>query len=335
MTGRDAEADSGAEKMQGTFFCMYLFCFAVDLNLKMFILVTTLEPKLKEECIMKKWTLWFCVVTAFVFAFAGMGGMQARADGLTIAVPNDATNEGRALLLLQAYGVITLKEDAGITATVADIIDNPLGVSFTEVEAAMVPNVLPDVDYGIINGNYALAAQLGDALLYENSESPYVNVVSVKGGNEDTPEAKALAAAVLSQKVVDFFSTYTNGAISVVEQPTDGYDPDVDYDALAGKTIKVACTLDPHSYVLNIAKEILAEKNITLDIVIVDDYVTPNTMVDAGDVFANFFAHTPYQDDFNAQNGTTLTTIAGVHVEPMGIYGGKQADLSALNITQK
>ncbi|MBR6090627.1 MAG: hypothetical protein IKP86_11885, partial [Anaerolineaceae bacterium] len=80
------------------------------------------------------------------------------ADGIKIAVPNDATNEGRALLLLEAYGVIDVDDAAGITATVADIKENPLGIEFVEVEAAMVPNVLPDVDFGIINGNYALAA---------------------------------------------------------------------------------------------------------------------------------------------------------------------------------
>ena len=256
----------------------------------------------------------------------------ASAAGIKIAVPNDATNEGRALLLLEAYGVIDVDDAAGITATVADIKDNPLGIEFVEVEAAMVPNVLADVDYGIINGNYALAAELGAALLYENAESPYVNVVSVNEENKDTDEAKALAAAVLSQKVVDYFSSYEGQAISVVEEPTDGFDASVDYAALAGKTIKVICTLDPHSYVLEIAKEILAEKDIKLDITIVDDYVTPNTIVNDGDAFANFFAHSPYQEDFNAQNGTKLTTIAGVHVEPMGIYAGKQADLAALGL---
>ena len=258
----------------------------------------------------------------------------ALADGITIAVPNDATNEGRALLLLQARGLITLKEDAGITATVADIVDNPLNLQFPEVEAAMVPNVLADVDYGVINGNYALAAELPKALLYENAESPYVNVVCVNEANKDSDLAKALAAAVLSQKVVDYFAeTYKDGsAIAVVENPTDGFDATVDYDALKGQTIKIACTLDPHSFVLEIAKEILAEKDITLDITIVDDYVTPNTMVDAGDVFANYFAHQPYQDDFNAQNGTKIVTIAGVHVEPMGLYAGKQADLAALGL---
>ena len=122
------------------------------------------------------------------------------AKGITVAVPNDATNEGRALLLLEAYGVIDVDDEAGITATIADIKDNPLGIEFVEVEAAMVPNVLADVDYGIINGNYALAAELDAALLYENAESPYVNVVSVKEANKDSDEAKALAAAVLSQK---------------------------------------------------------------------------------------------------------------------------------------
>ena len=258
----------------------------------------------------------------------------ALADGVTFAIPNDATNEGRALLLLQAQGLITLKEDAGITATVADIAENALGLQFVEVEAAMVPNVLADVDFGIINGNYALAASLDKALLYENSESPYVNVVCVNEANKDTDMAKALAAAVLSQQVVDYFAeTYKDGsAIATIDQPTDGYDASVDYAVLAGQTVKVACTLDPHSYVLEVAKKILAEKNITLEIVIVDDYVTPNTMVDSGDVFANYFAHQPYQDDFNAQNNTKLVTIAGVHVEPMGLYAGKQSDLSVLGL---
>ena len=258
----------------------------------------------------------------------------AFADGIKIAIPNDATNEGRALLLLQAYGLLKVDEKAGITATVNDITENPLGIEFTEVEAALVPNTLPDVDYAIINGNYALAAELPAALLYENAESPYVNVVSVNEADKDSDKAKALAAAVLSQKVVDYFAGYEGQAISVVENPTDGFDATVDYDALKGETIKVVCTLDPHSYVLAIAKEILAEKDITLEVTVVDDYVTPNTAVNDGDAFANFFAHQPYQDDFNAQNGTKLVTIAGVHVEPMGLYAGQKADLEALGLSK-
>ena len=258
----------------------------------------------------------------------------AFADGLKIAVPNDPTNEGRALLLLQAYGLLKLDDKAGITATVSDITENPLNIEFIEVEAALVPNALPDVDYAVINGNYALAAELPAALLYENAASPYVNVVSVNEADKDSDKAKALAAAVLSQKVVDYFAGYQGQAISVVENPTDGFDATVDYDALKGETIKVVATLDPHSFVLEEAKKILAEKDITLEIVVVDDYVTPNTAVNDGDAFANYFAHQPYQDNFNAEKGTNLVTIAGVHVEPMGLYAGKQADLTALGLAE-
>ena len=258
----------------------------------------------------------------------------AFADGIKIAVPNDATNEGRALLLLQAYGLLKVDEAAGITATVKDITENPLNIEFVEVEAALVPNALPDVDYAIINGNYALAAELPAALLYENAESPYVNVISVNEADKDSDKAKALAAAALSQKVVDYFASYEGQAISVVENPTDGYDATVDYDALNGETIKVVATLDPHSFVLEIVKDILAEKGINLEVTVVDDYVTPNTAVNDGDAFANFFAHQPYQDDFNANTGTNLVTIAGVHVEPMGLYAGQQADLAALGLAE-
>ena len=258
----------------------------------------------------------------------------ALADGVTFAIPNDATNEGRALLLLQAYGLLKVDEAAGITATVKDITENPLNIEFVEVEAALVPNALPDVDYAIINGNYALAAELPAALLYENAESPYVNVISVNEADKDSDKAKALAAAALSQKVVDYFASYEGQAISVVENPTDGYDATVDYDALNGETIKVVATLDPHSFVLEIVKDILAEKGINLEVTVVDDYVTPNTAVNDGDAFANFFAHQPYQDDFNANNGTNLVTIAGVHVEPMGLYAGQQADLAALGLAE-
>ena len=257
----------------------------------------------------------------------------ALADGIKIAIPNDATNEGRALLLLQAYGLIKVDENAGITATVADITENPLNIEFIEVEAALVPNALPDVDYAAINGNYALAAELPAALLYENAESPYVNVVSVNAADKDSDKAKALAAAILSQQVKDYFET-NEKAISVVENPTDGFDPTVDYDALKGETIKVVVTLDPHSYVLDIVKNILAEKGINVEVTVVDDYVTPNTAVNDGDAFANFFAHQPYQDDFNANNGTNFVTIAGVHVEPMGLYAGQQADLAALGLAE-
>lgn len=258
----------------------------------------------------------------------------ALADGITIAVPNDPTNEGRALKLLEANGIITLKEDAGITATAADIVDNPKNITFQEVEAAMVPNVLADVDYAIINNNYALDAGLNpvnDALLIEDANSPYSNVLCVKEGNEEDPRTKALLAALTSQKVADYINeTFAGAAISVVENPTDGYDADVDYAALAGTTITVAASPTPHALILAVAKEILAEKDITLEIYEYSDYVLPNTVVEDGEVFANYFAHLPYQENFNAENGTHIVSVGAIHVEPMGLYAGKQADLTAL-----
>lgn len=258
----------------------------------------------------------------------------AFADGIKIAVPNDPTNEGRALLLLEANGYIKLDPEAGITATAANITENPLNIEFYEVEAAMVPNVLPDVDYAIINNNFALDFGLNpvtDSLLIESAESPYSNVLCVNAGNEQTDEAKALVAALNSQKVADYIAaTYAGAAVSVVAEPTDGFDAAVDYEKLAGKTITVAASPTPHAQILAIAAEILAEKSITLKVIEFSDYIQPNMVVDAGEVFANYFAHLPYQENFNEENGTQIVSIAAIHVEPMGLYGGQQSDLSAL-----
>lgn len=262
--------------------------------------------------------------------------VPALADGLTIAVPNDPTNEGRALLLLEANGYLKLNPDAGVTATAADVVENPLNIQFYEVEAAMVPNVLADVDYAIINNNFALDAGLNpvkDSLVIESADSPYSNVLCVKAGNEESPEAKALAAALNSQKVADYIAeTYNGAAVSVVTEPTDGFDATVDYAALAGKTITVAASPTPHAQILAVAAEILAEKDVKLEVIEFSDYVQPNMVVESGEVFANYFAHIPYQENFNAENGTSIVVVAPIHVEPMGLYGGKQADLNALTV---
>lgn len=273
------------------------------------------------------------LVLALVLSFASS---LVLADGLTVAVPNDTTNEARALLLLQSKGIIKLKDGAGITATVADIAENPLGLQFYEVEAAMVPNVLADADYAIINNNYAIDFGLNpvkDSLVIENAESPYANILAVKEGNEATDETKALVAALSSKQVADYIAeNYAGGVVSVVENPTDGYDASVDYEALAGKKISVAASPAPHAQILSVVKDILAAKKVELEIVEFSDYVQPNMVVDSGEVYANYFQHLPYLDDFNAQNGTHVVSVAAVHVEPMGLYGGKQADLTALTV---
>lgn len=274
------------------------------------------------------------IMSVFLALVLILSSVAAVADGITVAVPNDPTNCGRALLLLQSMGVIKLDENAGITALPDNITENPLEIEIVMAEAAMLPNQLADVDYAIINNNYALdAGIISQALNFENADSPYANIVCVNAGNEETDEAKALVAAIYSQKVADFINTkYDGAAISVVAEPTDGFDASLDYAALAGKKISIAASPTPHAEILELVKEILAEKDITLEVIEFTDYVVPNQVVDSGEVFSNYFAHWPYQENFNAENGTNLVNIASVHVEPMGIYGGKQADLTALTV---
>lgn len=254
--------------------------------------------------------------------------------GITIAVPNDTTNEARALLLLEKNGYIKLKSGAGITATIKDIEENPYNITFKEVEAAQLPNMLKDVDYAVINSNFAIQADLNPvsgSLLMEDSSSEYGNIVAVKEGNEGTDAVKALKAALESKKVKDFITEKYNGAVvSTVDNPGDGYDASVDYAALAGKKITVAASPTPHAEILKIAKDILAEKNVTLDVKEFTDYVQPNNVVESGEVDANYFQHFPYLDDFNKENGTHIVSIGAIHVEPIALYAGKQTSLDAI-----
>ena len=279
-------------------------------------------------------TTFLSLVLIFTFAIGLTGCGGGSDETIQIAIPNDTTNEARALLLLQDNGIITLKDGAGITATVQDIAENPKNIEFKEVEAAQLPNVLQDVDYAVINSNYAIPAELNpveDSLLIEGSSSAYGNILAVKEGNENEPKIKALVAALQSQKVADFIAeTYGGAVISTVENPGDGFDADVDYASLAGTEITVAATPSPHAEILAVAKEILAEKDITLTIKEFTDYVQPNNVVESGEIDANYFQHVPYLDDFNAQNGTHIVPVAVIHVEPLGLYGGKQTTLDAL-----
>lgn len=255
-------------------------------------------------------------------------------SGITIGVPNDTTNEARALLLLEENGYIKLKDGAGITATIKDIVENPYNITFKEVEAAQLPNTLKDFDYAVINSNYAIQADLNpvkDSLLVEGSSSEYGNIVAVKKGNENSDKIKALKAALESKDVKDYITKQYDGAVvSTVDNPGDGYDSSVDYAALAGTTVTIAASPTPHAEILKVAKDILAKKNITLDIKEFTDYVQPNNVVESGEIDANYFQHFPYLDDFNKQNGTHIVSIGAIHVEPIGLYGGKQTTLDAL-----
>lgn len=136
-------------------------------------------------------------------------------DGARVAIPNDPTNGGRALLVLQSAGLIKLRDGAPITATPQDIIENKKNLQFSELEAPQLPRSLEDADISVININFALEAKLNpkDAIFTESSDSPYANIVAVREGDENRPEIKKLIEALTSQESKDFIEKKYNGAI--------------------------------------------------------------------------------------------------------------------------
>ncbi|MCC8357005.1 MAG: MetQ/NlpA family ABC transporter substrate-binding protein [Oscillospiraceae bacterium] len=158
--------------------------------------------------------------------YAGQtASIEELAEGATIAIPNDGSNETRALLLLQQEGVITLDDgiDASSNATIYDIAENPLNIEFVEMEAAQIANSLGDVDLGVINGNYALDAGLNaatDALAIESADGDaaqtYANIVAVKAGNEDNEAIQALVAALQSEEVREYIEETYSGAVVAI-----------------------------------------------------------------------------------------------------------------------
>ena len=289
---------------------------------------------------MKKKLLSLLLITVITLTFAGTlsscGDKQSSnkdKSSFTVAIPNDTTNEARALLLLEKQGFIKLKKNAGITATVKDIEEKG-NIEIKEVEAAQVPNTLKDVDFGIINANYAIDSKLNptkDALAIEDSAASYANILAVKKGNEKSEKTKALIAALESKKVADYINDkYKGGVVSTVKNPGNGIDKSIDYKKLKGQKITVAASPTPHAEILKIAKEILKEQDINLEIKEFTDYVQPNNVVESGEVDANYFQHLPYLEDFNKKNKTHIISVASVHNEPMGIYPGKESKIDVL-----
>jgi D-methionine transport system substrate-binding protein len=142
------------------------------------------------------------------------------AEGDSVAVPNDTTNEARALLLLQDNGLITLKDGAGLNATVNDIVENPHNLEIVELEAAQVPRVVEEVAFVVLNGNYALEAGFSvakDSIAYESADSEaaktYVNVIAVKEGNENADKIKALVDALKSEDIKNYINETYDGAV--------------------------------------------------------------------------------------------------------------------------
>jgi D-methionine transport system substrate-binding protein len=142
--------------------------------------------------------------------------LSALKNGALVGIPNDPTNGGRALLLLQNAKLITVKKEAGIKPTVFDVVSNPKKLQIRELEAAQLPKSLPDLDAAVINGNYAIQAGLNPAkqsLFLENSESPYVNVLAVRVADKDNKNLKALATALTSKEVKQFILQKYQGAV--------------------------------------------------------------------------------------------------------------------------
>ena len=164
-------------------------------------------------------------------------------DGDTIAVPNDTTNEARALLLLQDNGIITLKDGVGLEATVNDIAENPHNVEIVELAAEQVARVAEETSYIVLNGNYALQAGYSvakDALAYETSDSEaaktYVNVIAVKEGNENSDKIKALVDVLKSDEIKDFINEKYDGAVIPFEDSEDTADEAAEEDAAETET---------------------------------------------------------------------------------------------------
>ena len=275
---------------------------------------------------MKK-LLSLALVLVLALSLAACGGSAS----YKIGIPNDATNGGRALMLLQDLGILTLTEGAGLSATENDIAENPYNVEIVPLEAANLPISLPDLDFAVINGNYASGAGIGDKVLVtEDAESvaaqTYGNVLCVKEGNENSPAVQALLAVLMSEEVQNWIADSYNGVV----MPMGAQDLEIP-EIAEPVSLNVGASPSPHAEILEYVQPILAEHNVELTITEFDDYVMPNTSLEDGSIDANYFQHQPYLDDFNAENGTHIVSVGTIHYEPMGVYPGKSDSLDVFS----
>lgn len=263
-------------------------------------------------------------------ALVGCGGGSS--ETLKIAVPSDPTNEGRALLLLQDQGLITLNEGVGLTATVNDIAENPNDFEIIEMEAAAIPAAVADVDFAIINGNYAIDSGIdtSTALASEAATGEaaqiYANVIACRSGDEANPKIQALVSALSTDKVNEYMSSTYSGSVVPAYAPA----PAIPVAAGSDTTIVVGASPAPHAELLELVKDDLAAAGWTLEIKEFTDYIQPNVALNDGELDANYFQHISYLNDYNAENGTNLVSAALIHFEPMGLYPGKSSSLEGL-----
>ena len=218
---------------------------------------------------------------------------------------------------------------------------NPHGYQIVPLEAAQLPLSLPDLDAGVINGNYALEAKLNEtspAVAIEEFDAETsirrTNYLVVKEGNEESEKTQALIAAITSSDVSTYIENTYKGAVitSFIDEegnPISGGDiPDATGD---DTKITVGATAVPHAQILNdVLKDTLLKHGWELEVVEYTDYVQPNTALDAGDLDANYFQTLGYMHNENKERGLHLAAAVGVHIEPMGVYSAKAKSLSEL-----
>jgi len=217
---------------------------------------------------------------------------------------------------------------------------NPHGYEIIAIEAGQLPLTLPDVDAAVINGNYALEAKLNQtnpAVEIESFDAETsvrrTNYLAVKQGNENTDKTKALVAAIVSDKVLDYINSTYQGAVIPSFIDADGKAVTAGEVPEAGEdnVIRVGATLVPHAEILkNVLADVLAEKGWVLETVEFNDYVLPNTTLEEGELDANYFQTLGYLKNQNEEGGLHLAAVVGVHIEPMGVYSQKITALADL-----
>jgi len=268
---------------------------------------------------------------ALCFSLVGCtSGSNGGSGSYTIAVPSDTTNEARALLLLEAQGLIKLREGTGLTATKNDIVENPYNIEIIEAEAAALPRTLEDVDFAVINGNYALSAGLDTTTVLAGEDpasdaaNEYANLIAVRAEDMGAEKTRVLIEVLQGAEVKNYINETYAGAVVFVEIPSvlvlDRKDP-------ANTVIRVGASPAPHAEILEFAKPLIEAQGYTLEIIEFSDYVQPNVALSEGDLDANYFQHFPYLEDYNKENKTTLASAGKIHFEPLCIYPGKLSSL--------
>jgi len=294
-----------------------------------------------ERFMNKKITLVMSAIVSAVLlvALSGCGNSSLFAFSdpepgqFTIAVPSDATNEARALLLLEAQGIITLASGVGLTATVDDIVRNRYGIEIVEVDAAMLPSPLKNVDFAIINGNYALHAGIdtSTALAIEDPFSiaaiEYANVVAVRANDINTEKTRVLVEVLQGLEVQQFITDTYAGIVTPVNTPANVSSGQVSSN---DKIIRVGASPSPHAEILEFARPLIEAKGFTLEIIEYSDYMQPNQALVSGELDANYFQHVHYLGAYNQENNTSLVTAGKIHFEPLSIYPGRLASLDDL-----